>query len=363
MIRSLKKHLYNLYRISKYARGNAKKYHTGNEKPARQKMREMIQWQRKESSFPLFYYAWGLHLNGSNPQDYMGTREYVRLKEKAEKELKAKAGVEEFSYEVITKDKFYAEAVLRSLGVPVVPNLGVISNGLVLYHDGSSAEIESLSSIGSDFLIKNILLESGADLMYCQPESGKINVNGKIISYKDLKEKIGSRKWVVQKKQEASPELKKINDTALNTTRIVTVLKNGEPEFLTGFQSFATTGAKTDSWHKGSVYVGIDINKQCLKKYGYYHPDVGSEGRVEKHPDSGVIFEGYPLPQLTEAIEMCLKAHRFYYFHFIIGWDVAFTNEGPKILEANEKPGMNAVQCVDGGMRKRMEQRNRNDLM
>jgi hypothetical protein len=42
-------------------------------------------------------------------------------------------------------------------------------------------------------------------------------------------------------------------------------------------------------------------------------------------------------------------------FNFVIGWDVAITDEGPMIVEANEKPGMNVVQCLDGGLRRRIE--------
>jgi len=32
---------------------------------------------------------------------------------------------------------------------------------------------------------------------------------------------------------------------------------------------------------------------------------------------------------------------------FIIGWDLAITMDGPMILEVNEKPGMNVIQCLD----------------
>jgi hypothetical protein len=123
-----------------------------------------------------------------------------------------------------------------------------------------------------------------------------------------------------------------------------------KPVYLAGFQSFATNKATTDSWSKGSVYVGIDNESLCLKEFGYYNLDVRDKSLVLEHPDSRIAFKGYTVPFLKDAIDLCLKAHNLFYFHFVIGWDVAITNKGPVIVEANEKPGMNAVQCIDGGL-------------
>jgi hypothetical protein len=151
-----------------------------------------------------------------------------------------------------------------------------------------------------------------------------------------------------------------VNATALNTTRILTILNGKDPAYLTGFQSFATGNAEIDSWGHGSVYVGFNYRESVLKGLGFYHPAVKKYARVETHPDSGIKFDGYFIPYLNESVELCLKAHRLLYNNFIIGWDVVITDEGPLILEANEKPGMNAVQCIDGGLRYRIKEYYRN---
>jgi glutathione synthase/RimK-type ligase-like ATP-grasp enzyme len=56
------------------------------------------------------------------------------------------------------------------------------------------------------------------------------------------------------------------------------------------------------------------------------------------------------IPFIKESVKLCINAHRLLYFNFIIGWDVAITDEGPMIVEANEKPGLNIAQCIDGGL-------------
>ena len=91
-----------------------------------------------------------------------------------------------------------------------------------------------------------------------------------------------------------------------------------------------------------------------LVGHGLTSPSDNRGSLLRSHPDSGIIFDGYPLPFLKDAVDLCIKAHRLFYFNYIIGWDVAITDNGPLIVEANEKPGMNVAQALDGGLRKKI---------
>ncbi|HNX00779.1 MAG TPA: sugar-transfer associated ATP-grasp domain-containing protein, partial [Candidatus Cloacimonadota bacterium] len=93
-----------------------------------------------------------------------------------------------------------------------------------------------------------------------------------------------------------------------------------------------------------------------LKKYGYYNLSIPDKSIALEHPDSHIPFEGYSIPYMKDAIELCTKAHRLLFFNFLVGWDVAITDEGPIIVEANEKPGMNIVQAMDGGLKAKISQ-------
>ena len=179
-------------------------------------------------------------------------------------------------------------------------------------------------------------------------------MNGKICLFKEFKHLVAQGQWVVQHRLESHSYIQRINDTALNTLRVVTILRDKGPEYLTGFQSFATGSEVTDTWGHGALYVGLNLESYTLMGDAYYHPDYGSETIVTTHPDSNISFEDFKLPFLKEAIELCIKAHNYLPYSYIIGWDVAITAEGPLILEANEKPGMNAVQSLNGGMKRKI---------
>ena len=62
------------------------------------------------------------------------------------------------------------------------------------------------------------------------------------------------------------------------------------------------------------------------------------------HPVTGVAFKGFQIPFWVETIEMMKKAVPEASYISNIGWDVAITNSGPVIVEANTIPGFNTAQ-------------------
>ena len=64
----------------------------------------------------------------------------------------------------------------------------------------------------------------------------------------------------------------------------------------------------------------------------------------EKHPVTGVTFRGLKLPYWQECIELLRKALPLANKISNIGWDLAITEDGPVIVEANTIPGFNTAQ-------------------
>ena len=350
MIKSLKTFISNQRKLFYFANGLVKHYQTGIKKSKIKVIRELCKWIIKERSFNNMYYAFGLNIAGTKQREFIGKNEFLNIKAKVEREMKSRAA-NNHNYDVITKDKFYANSVLTANGIDCIENLAVIHNSMVYYNNGMKEELESILQLKYPTFIKNTVMEAGTGLLECEVSGSDFLINGEQSSLEELKKRLGSKTWIIQRKQKAHTEIRKINATALNTTRIVTIYDGRDPVYLTGFQSLATGSATTDSWDKGSIYVGIDPERNSLKKYGYYNPWVENKSRVTEHPDSAIEFAGYKISDLQRAVKLCIKAHSILFFNFIIGWDVALTEEGPRILEANEKPGMNAVQCLDGGLR------------
>lgn len=351
----LKRTIYNQLMTFRYLRGKAKAYHSGKKKPFWPMLKDLYFWQFNERDFNTMYYAFALNIAGSKQNEFIGRRSFLRIKENVEATLKDRAGCSEISYNVITKDKFYANSIFAANGIACLPNLAFIRGEEMVFTDGRNDKVDALLNLQGTYFIKNTVLEAGEGVFRCRIVDGKIEVNGEMQTLDSFIQMMGSGVWVVQRQYLSHQNIRKINASALNTTRIVTILNGIEPEYLCGFQGFATGNALTDSWNLGSVYVGLDPHAGCLKEYGITSIEDKRPGLLREHPDSRIVFKDYKMPFLKEALELCLKAHRVLYFNFIIGWDVAITDEGPMIVEANEKPGMNVAQCLDGGLRIKIE--------
>lgn len=296
-------------------------------------------------------YKSGLTSSGS----FVGRRELKNIKGRVENALKLSAGNQGLNYDIVCKDKFYNTSILKSNGIPIIPTVALISNSLFIRANGTVCNAqEFFDRIEFPCVIKHVALEYNEGFFILDKKENKHFLNGQELLFDKIMSKLKQGKWVVQRIVKSNAQIRKINCSALNTTRIVTINDGKNPKYLTGFQAFACGTEKTDSWGKGAVYVGIDPFKDELSGFGYFHPTRGAVQTTVKHPDSNIEFDKYRIDGLKEAVELCISAHRYCYFQFLIGWDVAITDEGPVIVEANENPGMNAVQIINGGIKEKV---------
>lgn len=351
---SIKRFLYDLCRTAAYSLGRAKRYYPGRAKSPLSIMLELIGWNLKNREFNALYYAMGLNLKTGNLSDYIGRGEFLKIKDRVEAYLKNKAGCHDLNYDILCKDKFVAESYLRSNGIRCLKSIGLINKGLFFRMTEQGFSQEQISGLKGKYVIKHITREAGEGIYILQADNAKITINGDPVFLQDLDSILGEGIWLVQDYVRSHSNLRRFSSSALNTTRIVTILDNEKPVYLGGYQVFATGRQIIDSGAGGPVYAGIDPERECLLENGFYRPYFPDGSIIKAHPDSGIDFANHPLPGLKAALELCLKAHSLFYFNFVIGWDVAITEDGPLIVEANEKPGMNVLQCVAGGVRKQI---------
>jgi hypothetical protein len=349
-----KRFLYGQYLCFRILGDHRKKYLTDSTKSPWKRYLDVQRWMLRNGEFCSFYNAWGLNDMQARLNGFIGRKEFLKLKTIAEKELLRQNGLEGFNYDILTKDKFVAGSFLQANGIPCAPHHGIVVRGQYIPVGKNGYSLAELFEIERDLFFKSVLMEAGEGVFHARLSGKDVIINGQHHTWKELLGKLHDGVWNVQSRLVSHKAIRAVNSSALNTTRIVTIIEGSRPAYLTGFQAFATGKATMDSWSKGSIYVGINVIAGCLKEYGFHNLAESSQSVSEHHPDSGIMFKGYRIPYLLEAVDLCLNAHRLFYNNFVIGWDVAITDSGPLIVEVNEKPGMNAVQCVDGGLRKRI---------
>ena len=337
----------------RFISGRAKKYNDAVESKRRLSMlSDHIRWICREGEFNDHYFSQGLNARGTDISEFMGRATLSRFRRKYSGIIMRQITDGSPGDEgLFIKDKFYCTAILREAGFPAPETLFLIVHGQLIPL-GMAGTVEELPD--GEYFLKNTLVERGYGVSGFTVSNAEVLLADGRPGALTMRHITAKGRWIIQKRLQSHNAISRVNSTALNTTRIYTLMTLGGIEYLGGYQAFATGTALTDSWQHGSVYVGIDPSSNKLRSYGITSQSDSRDGIMYKHPDSGIEFKGYEIPFLTESVEICRKAHAFFESVLIIGWDVAVTDKGPVIVEANGNPGINVLQCFEGGIRKRV---------
>ncbi|MDO5978638.1 sugar-transfer associated ATP-grasp domain-containing protein [Flavivirga spongiicola] len=152
-------------------------------------------------------------------------------------------------------------------------------------------------------------------------------------------------------------EINKIHSKSVNTIRMISfITPEDEIEIICAFMRFGVGNSPVDNASSGGFCVGINLNEGTLKPSGFFMLEYGG-GKVQEHPDSGFKLDGFKIPYFKEACEEVIKAVKIIPNRFI-GWDVAITQNGTTIVEANWDPHIFLSGYAYGGLLKNKHIRN-----
>ena len=144
-----------------------------------------------------------------------------------------------------------------------------------------------------------------------------------------------------------------LNASSVNTIRCITLNTRESVIVPYCFMKVGRKGSFVDNGGAGGILVGIDKDTGVLNSDGYDELNI----QYEKHPDTGVTFKGFQLPEwetmLSICKEMSAKMDKVKY----IGWDMAYTNHGWVVIEGNGISQMIGPQIVwKRGIKKEVSQ-------
>lgn len=174
--------------------------------------------------------------------------------------------------------------------------------------------------------------------------------NGKVVKAEELASEILNRYPLGYLFQEKIRQHEAINaltgGSAVGTIRLVTLDTGDGPQFFYAVWKIPAQGAMADSfWQPGSVAALLSSNGQvevCRKGRG-----LGSEF-VTDHLVTGNPLIGFQLPFWQEAIELACNVHSVFPGIGLVGYDMAISENGPVIIEANLNPGHTLYQNATG---------------
>lgn len=155
-----------------------------------------------------------------------------------------------------------------------------------------------------------------------------------------------ARPYIVQPAMQNHERMSDFTNGALCTVRIVTArAKGGDPQVIVASLRMPTGNSAVDNFVAGGLASPVDLETGRLGAAVYMDP---RRPDVEVHPDTGGRIAGATLPFWDEVKELSLRAHRAFSRIATVGWDVAITSDGVKLLEANTGWGFHVVQMAQG---------------
>lgn len=293
-----------------------------------------LAWLARHKEFNYFYYIYGLDRKNTNAANevlaykkFMQVRDGINLHPKGAN----------FNYASLLRDKFIFGQFLASLKFPTPKNIALFSNGTVTWLETMTTQpIEALADnkdVHFDGFCKQLMGSMGVGAFPLKMTEGKIYSADKELSATDLKSKTqGQYLW--QERLEQVAEMSRLHPTSINTMRLITFNNNGNVHLFSGTLRIGTKQNRVDNWNAGGVAISIDLDTGTLRKNGFYKP--GKGGSTQVHPDTGITFEGFKIPQFNDAVDIVKRLHSYFYGIHSIGWDIAITPEGPAFVEGND---------------------------
>lgn len=265
----------------------------------------------------------------------LSKREAIRLQTRLNPEV----------LDAVTEDKVVFDAVCRSAGLPVAPTVGVLHRGGAGWMDGTVGGLpadrwhEALGALRGEFIIKPSNGCHGDDVRaIVATDSGIKDVVAGPTDARTLAAELAALpapSWMVQRRLRNHPALDGLGaDSAVHTARIVTLIDGAEPRVLFAYWRIATRGVVDNfaDGARGSMMAELDPATGAIRRV--VHSDGARVRELPAHPN-GRPWDAWSPPGWGEAVALAVRAANAVRPLRTVGWDVAFTPDGPVLIEGN----------------------------
>lgn len=244
----------------------------------------------------------------------------------------------------ILQDKNVFSTFLSNEGLPTAMKIGEIIKGKLISKDQiveTSLEdsIKQFVNTYDTIFVKQVDSEGGKGVF--RVDKSNLHENFEIKQ---------DSNYIIEREIKQHEDLIKINPYCLNTLRVITVLKGDIVLIPDCFFRMGTGKSYVDNGSSGGIFINYDIHNNRVGKVAYKLPESGGYSYYE-HPTTKVVFDGKQLPYPEKVIELVSKGAKLFKDKELIGWDIAYTPDGPVILEANDNPHIVMMQISSKGLR------------
>jgi hypothetical protein len=294
---------------------------------------EHLYWRLRHGEVCKYYFCWGMDRRGAPPlSEFLSYKRFRSLRDRRNQNPREYPGC---NYTVFLRDKQLFEERLRTRGFPTPRVLAVVDrHSLEWLEPRRKVAIEEIVGVadGCEVFCKPLSGEQGRGIFPLRVTDGRLYAYGAPVSVSELAGLIAGPS-ILQERVTQHPALTAVHPASLNTVRIVTVRENGAAR-LFSYPCFrvGSGGSAVDNFKAGGIQVFVDPESGRLRGPGRRLKG----GTLDRHPDTGVVFDGFEFPFFAEAADLVCRLHDDIPGLHSVGWDVGITPNGPTIIEGND---------------------------
>lgn len=232
-------------------------------------------------------------------------------------------------------------------------NLRSTSNNI--YREDISSFYKLLDEEGS-IVLKHTHSSSGKGFYFVKKNEEQYYINNILIKQSDLTDIINNLdEYIVTEYVKQHSYSSSISSSSLNTFRLLTVWDNkSKTNFIArAFHKFGCSGSTIDNLSGGNgVLVFMDPEKGVLLGNGTININNSGNKYLENivHPDNKISLKGIVIPNYEFVKNKILQITNEHSYLKYVGWDIAITEDGFKIIEANSRTTLETIQQREGFM-------------
>ena len=188
-------------------------------------------------------------------------------------------------------------------------------------------------------------------VFFSKSETGMGGFNARVIDSRQydpdsLYEELKDDETIAEECVKQHPALAEVNESSLNTVRVYSITDVTDTvRIAAAIIRFGRKGSCVDNNHSGGVSVSVDLETGKLADSGI---DMGGR-RYREHPDSGVVFGEFRIPE-WEKLRETVKKLALYSVEKCrcTGWDMAVREDGTvEPIEGNTAHDLTWMQAVN----------------
>lgn len=303
-------------------------------KPMPRRLIELMYIQLRWGEVSSAYYGQDCDRVGRSVNGFIAYPEFRRIRDSRNRAGPGKP----FDYVCLLQDKALFAHYFGVGGLPVIPTVCELRpDGIELTTGERHDYAEMAPRLGPSraLFCKPRHGIHGNDAFGLEIRDGQLLVDGEATTPQALAQRIQAP-YLCQDQIVQHEELARPHPESVNTLRLVTVHDRRTPEVLCASLKLGADRAVTDNG--GATRYIVRLNPETGRCYevGYRKGPGHAFVETTEHPQTGVSMADCHVPFYSECLDLVRRAHQWLPGVYSVGWDVALTPDGPRLLEGND---------------------------